>query len=590
MNKWKIKIRAREKDTGKKSIMERRKFNYLMLRGGAKNNRIIHNSKNIPSLMKYRWAERAFRVREVQCKTCKNHTVLEWLSPFVSSWSKHPFPEECVSDLTKFSKTVNPYTPQINAARYVLEQYLKEKGYAWVPTNSGLKKRWNDLHPPCQQTTQCKHKGACKNPKQMHANDILNNIWMQRNKLQAGSVVPLSKCQKNMPKSWRVLDVFSGQDHFVQKYLRYDNNPNIVNIPQEQNPINIISSFKNIEAQLEESYRTNKSYQTKYKDKLGWALIRSKRPDPSCMEYVKYSTWAGHNPCEENKAEHSLDYQTKVWNLLDMELRKRKLGRVEPPKTFGHKCKVCGKKHFIHKIQNTWDYSLKKAKVVHVSDRDMYGNAKEFIDTSKNDENNIREIGMECIEMFNDILHNWSDVLNRFYSLNENDMHSIYAKSTCLFENLFDHTGKAKGTPTSISKDRLDFDKSQMRHFFSEKINILKQKICHFRHEYKIKNNYVGFPVIENNLIVGLLIDQNKMISFEDEKTLRGKQRKSEIITKVDFKKVEKDCSQMLFMNIDAMKLLDCAAYNFNITGTTDGMTYQMVKESNDAVKKHFMV
>ena len=38
------------------------------------------------------------------------------------------------------------------------------------------------------------------------------------------------------------------------------------------------------------------------------------------------------------------------------------------------------------------------------------------------------------------------------------------------------------------------------------------------------------------------------------------------------------------------MNLLDCAAYNFNITGTTDGMTYQMVKESNDAVKKHFML
>ena len=507
----------------------------------------------------------------------------------MSSWSKHPFPEDCVSDLTKFPKKMNPYTPQINAARYVLEQYLKKNGYAWIPTNSALKKRWNDTHSLCQQTTECKHKNACKNPKQMHANDILNNIWMQRSMLQAGSNTPLSKCQKNMPKSWRVLDVFSGQDHFVQKYLRYDNDPNIVKVPQEQSPVNIISSFKNIEAQLEEEYSSNKNHQTQYKDKLGWALIRSKRPDPSCMEYVKYSTWAGHNPCESNKPEHSLEYQSKVWNLLDMELRKRKLGRVKPPTSYGHKCNVCGKKHFIHKIQNTWDYSLKKAKVIHVSDRDMHGNAKEFIDMSNN-ENSNREIGMECIDLFNDILHNWSDVLHRYYSVHENDMHSIYAKSTCLFKNLFDYTGKAKGTPTFVSKDRLNFDKSQMRHFFSEKINVLKQKICHFRHEYKIKNEFVGFPVINNNKIVGLLVDKNKMISFKDEKTFRGKHRSSEIISDVDFKKIEEDCSRILFLNLNAMKFLDCAEYNFSITGTTDGMTYQMVKESNNAVKKHFMV
>ena len=73
MRASKTKILRQEDRHGMKNLKARRHFNrQVELCGGAKNHRIIKDDTNAaPSLMKYRWAERAFFVRETKCKKCK---------------------------------------------------------------------------------------------------------------------------------------------------------------------------------------------------------------------------------------------------------------------------------------------------------------------------------------------------------------------------------------------------------------------------------------------------------------------------------------------------------------------------------------
>lgn len=608
MRAWKTKILRQEDRHGVKNLKARRHFNrQVELRGGAKNHRIIKDDTNAaPSLMKYRWAERAFFVRETTCKKCKKHTVLEWKSPFTNGWSSHPFPSECTNDLTKIKKAINPYTPQLNAARYVLEKYMKQNGYIWKQTNSALRKGWNATHPACQHTTKCSKGEQCKNPKQMHSNDILHNIWTQREKLMQGGAHPVTKCQQKMPTEWRLLDVFSGKTHFVDKHLRYHVDAKDVHktfplkAPSSQ-PINVIGDYKNMHGELENLYDANTSYQKAYKDRLGWVWIRGKRPDPSCMEYVHYSTWCGPNPCETGKPELSVVYQETAWSKLDMELRKRGFARVDPPKSFkGSTCKKCKKKHFIHRVQDAWDYSLQKKEPAPIADRDMHGNAQHVIDAG-GVEDNLQQEGYELQQAYNELLQHWSDVLQRFYS-HTPSMHSIYHKSNSVFHNLFQPSSNQSTKtlqPTVVSSERLQMDKIIMQNFQNKVVDHLKRKICAYRHKVQKVNPdstihaTVGLPLIEKSVVTGIMVSATRSCSYQKTDTFKGMVNVKEVfqeVSKSEWKQNKQVVKETLFLEVDAISQLDCTSYQFDITGSTSGMAYKLVKEQNTAVKKQLNI
>jgi hypothetical protein len=587
MNGWKRRILRSE--SGQKNLEERRRFNSMLLSGGGKNKRKLKEGSHAPSLMKYRWAQRAFFCTDAKCKLhggkCRH---LQWKSPFhTEEWVTNPFPEECIDDLCR-KQEGNAYQPQFNGAKYVLESYVESKGIPWNSKLQNFRKKWNKTHDECHQTSRCtEHK--CKNSVvHMHANDVIHNLWVQKDQMAitAGGKRKNKKCDLKKVADRRILDVFSGREHFVEKNLKYVMDQDFLlslgfPLKEKHNPINVVDSFRRMKKHLGKSYDNDNGLQKQYGDKIGWVFIYGKRPDPSCMNYVEYSEWAGYNPCTSKKPEHDESYQKQIWTHLENELRKRNLNRANPPKSFkgGVKCKVCKKEHFIHKIENAWRYSLQEAEPATLDN--ISGNLRNLIDEEELQEPD--QFAFDCYLAYSDLVKNWRDMMLRYFS-SKNTQVKVentqfgYTKPTSLFNNIFEKGEKVKDA-IELSKERMDFDKKMFNYFFEEKIKMLKAKLSLFRNAYPDKNNFVGLPMVgaknKQIYIKGILVSDTHYIPYAEENAniVEIKQDKLPI---QDLNKTLSTTKKYMFLDTDTLHTITDNV--LGITGGTDGAVYKMTK------------
>ena len=586
MKSWKRQILDGEKKSGK-NLEERRRFNAIALTGGGKNKRKLKEGSNAPSLMKYRWAERAFFCSDTECKLHgKGCRHLRWKSPFFTEeWVANPFPEECVGDLCR-KRDGNLYQPQFNGAKYVLEQYVENMGIPWNSKLQNFRRKWNKTNDECHQTHRCANKD-CKNPiVHMHSNDVVHNLWVQKGQMAitAGGKQKNKKCNMKKVSDRRFLDVFSGREHFVEKNLKYVVDQKLLislgfPLKEKHNPIIVVDSFRRMKKHLGKSYDKDKKLQHDYGDKIGWVFIYGKRPDPSCMNYVEYSEWAGYNPCTSKKPEHDEAYQQNAWSYLDNELRKRNLNRVNPPKHFkGVKCKVCKKQHFIHKIENAWRYSLQQQEPATMDN--ISGSLRNLIDEEELQEPD--QFAFDCYLAYTDMIKNWRDMMLRYFSSKnaniriENTQFG-YSKSSSLFTNLFDKGKNVKKNAVELSKERMEFDKKMLKYFFNEKIKFLKVKLSLFRNAYPDKNNFVGLPVVgmkNGKLYVkGLLVSDTHYIPYEDEKPGVVEIKQDRIPVK-NINKTLELTKKYMFLDTESLSLITDDI--LGITGGTDGSIYNL--------------
>lgn len=587
MKGWKRRI-LKSENSGQKNLEERRRFNTMVLSGGGKNKRKLKEGSQAPSLMKYRWAQRAFFCTDAQCKLhggkCRH---LRWKSPFFTEeWVSNPFPTECVDDLCR-KREGNLYQPQFNGAKYVLETFVENKGIPWNSKLQNFRKKWNKTHDECHQTSRCT-KSECKNPVvHMHANDVIHNLWVQKDQMAitAGGKQKKNKCDLKKVADRRILDVFSGREHFVEKNLKYVVDQDLLfnlgfPLKEKHNPINVVDSFRRMKRHLGKSYDNDTKLQNEYEDKIGWVFIYGKRPDPSCMNYVEYSEWAGYNPCTSKKPEHDDSYQQHIWSYLDNELRKRNLNRVNPPKSFkGVKCKVCKKEHFIHKIENAWRYSLQEQEPATLDN--ISGNLRNLIDEEELQEPD--QFAFDCYLAYSDLVKNWRDMMLRYFSSKNTQVkventHFGYTRPASLFNNIFEKGEKVKNG-IELSKERMDFDKKMFNYFFEEKIKMLKAKLSLFRNAYPDKNNFVGLPMIgaknKQIYIKGILVSDTHYIPYAEENANVVEIKQDKLPIK-DLNKTLSLTKNYMFLDPDTLHMITDNV--LGITGGTDGAIYKMTK------------
>lgn len=588
MKGWKRRI-LKSENSGPKNLEERRRFNTMLLSGGGKNKRKLKEGSQAPSLMKYRWAQRAFFCTDTQCKLhggkCRH---LRWKSPFFTEeWVSKPFPTECVDDLCR-KKEGNLYQPQFNGAKYVLETFVENKGIPWNSKLQNFRKKWNKIHDKCHQTLRCT-KPDCKNPVvHMHANDVIHNLWVQKEQMTitAGGKQKKNKCDLKKVADRRILDVFSGREHFVEKNLKYVVDQELLlnlgfPLKEKHNPINVVDSFRRMKKHLGKSYDNDTKLQNEYEDKIGWVFIYGKRPDPSCMNYVEYSEWAGYNPCTSKKPEHDDSYQQHIWSYLDNELRKRNLNRVNPPKSFkGVKCKVCKKEHFIHKIENAWRYSLQEQEPATLDN--ISGNLRNLIDEEELQEPD--QFAFDCYLAYSDLVKNWRDMMLRYFSSRNTQVkventHFGYTRPASLFNNIFENGEKVKNG-IELSKERMDFDKKMFNYFFEEKIKMLKAKLSLFRNAYPDKNNFVGLPMIgaknKQIYIKGILVSDTHYIPYAEENANVVEIKQDKLPIK-DLNKILSLTKKYMFLDPNTLHMITDNV--LGITGSTDGAIYKMTKK-----------